>query len=399
MLRNTYSVRRLSWRDLSRYRENLSNSIYRILVSGSRGKTGLVLDIYDILSNRLGDDYTVLGKVTGDMPRFRYMGVEYIIDRGERPKNPFLDWENAGIIASFPANIYVFENQSIRGYTNGVIHRIIKPNIELIPNLRLEHAELGETLEDLARTFSSQFEGLEYVIFGETIPEVFEVTYPILEEAAIKYGVELRVADVPHGYRDVLGIERVYIVQELLDIMGMEPLTQSEYNHLIHHITSRLTPRESPWGFRYIDVAKVNDPMSTEMVYNYVKRNYYGPIYIFAYFRGDRADRTKFFIPFFESLSVDDRVEKVILGGRYYRRVREVLGDKAVEYAAINIEDVFLDISSENGILMFMVNGVHHDVDVVREMVVNPPLRVREKSMGEVSLGGVDSSQDNVRDM
>ena len=377
---NIYKVRPLANGMLARYRENLRRSIYRILVSGSRGKTGLVLDIYDVLYNRLGESgVKVLGKVTGDRPRFRYDGQEWVIDRGDKPKNPMLDWENGGIIAEFPADIYVFENQSIRKYTNGVIHRIFRPNIEIIPNIRLEHAELGETLEEMAHTFASQFYDLEYVIYAETIRENFEATYPILEEYAIKYGVELRVVDVPEGQLDILGIERVYIVQELLDIMGMEPLSMAEFNHIVHHIMARLRPRYSPWGFKYIDIAKVNDPSSTRMVYNYLKRNYSGPIYIFAYFRGDRADRTSFFIPFFEDIFRDTRVEKVFLAGRYYRKVKEVLGGKAVEFYDLEPEDMFREIASNDGLLVFMVNGVHHEVDMVRELVETGPASVGEE--------------------
>ncbi len=378
MEENVFKVQPLGNGTINKYRENLRNALYRILVSGSRGKTGLVLDIHDVLLNRIGEGSKILAKVTGDRPRFLYNGVEYRIDRGSRPKNPFLDWENAGIIASFPADIYVFENQSIRGYTNGVVHRIIRPHIEIIPNIRLEHAELGETLEEMAHMFASQFNGLEYVIYAETVRENFEATYPILEEYAIKYGVELRVVDVPEGYLDILGIERVFLVQELLDIMGMEPLRQHEYNHLIHHITSRISPKTSPWGFKYIDIAKVNDPVSTEIVFNYIKKNFYGPIYIFAYFRGDRADRTRFFIPFFEKIYEDTRVEKVVLAGRYYRRVKEVLGGKAVEFDEISIEKLFEEVLRNDGIFMFMVNGVHHDVDRVREILLNPPSRITE---------------------
>jgi len=64
---NIYRVRPLANGMLARYRENLRRSLYRILVSGSRGKTGLVLDIYDVLYSRLGESgVKVLGKVTGD---------------------------------------------------------------------------------------------------------------------------------------------------------------------------------------------------------------------------------------------------------------------------------------------------------------------------------------------
>ena len=363
-----YKIHRLSRKDINRYRKHLSEAKYRILVSGSRGKSGLVEDIYGVLHGR---ELDVLGKVTGSDPKIFYMGVTYYIDRGSNPKRFFLDYENAGIIADFKADIYCFENQTISRYTNGYIHFLFKPHIEIIPNLRLEHAELGESLEEMAHTFGATLKNVDYAIYAEPIPHNKERVIPILREYASKFGVELRIIDIPYSESMLPGVERVYILQELLDIMGLPPLTYHEYNEVINRVVWEIKPRVSSYGFYYVDLSKVNDPDTTSIALEYLKKNYVmgRPIYILAYFRGDRIDRTKFFIPFFERIRDDDSVAKVILGGMYYDRIKKILGDKALEMKKIDMELLFEKINDEDGFLILAVNGVTFEMDMVREML------------------------------
>ncbi len=373
-IEDVYKIHRLSMKDLKLYRENLENATYRILVSGSRGKSGLVEDIYSVLHGR---DLNVLGKVTGSKPMFFYNGVKYYIDRGINPKKFFLDHENAGIIADFKCDIYCFENQSISRYTNGYIHMLFKPNIEVIPNLRLEHAELGESLEELAHTFGSTLRGVDYAIYAEPIPENKEVVVPILMDYASKYNIEFRVIDLPYSSDLLPGIERVYILQELLDIMGLSPLSYHEYNEVINRVVWEIKPRLSTYGFHYVDLSKVNDPDTTRLAIEYLKKHYIldRPIYVLAYFRGDRIDRTKFFLPFFRNIAYDDSVKKVILGGMYYDKVKSILNDKAVEMKKIDLDLMFREIERENGFLIMTVNGVTLEMDRVREMLITLPSR------------------------
>ncbi len=363
-----YKIHRLSRHDIKRYRKNLSEAKYRILVSGSRGKSGLVEDIYSVLHGR---ELDVLGKVTGSKPKIFYRGVTYHIDRGPNPKRFFLDHENAGIIADFKSDIYCFENQTISKYTNGYIHFLFKPHIEIIPNLRLEHAELGESLEELAHTFGSTLKNVDYAIYAEPIIDNRDKVIPILRDYASKYGVELRIIDIPYSESMLPGVERVYILQELMDIMGLPPLTYYEYNEVINRIVWEIKPRVSTYGFYYVDLSKVNDPDTTSIALEYLKKNYVmdRPIYIIAYFRGDRIDRTKFFLPFFEKVRDDDSIERVILGGMYYDKVMKILGSKALEMKKLDMDSLFRDIANEDGFLILAVNGVTLDMDVVRGML------------------------------
>jgi len=367
-----YKIHRLSRGDIKRYRKNLAEAKYRILVSGSRGKSGLVEDIYSVLHGRGLD---VLGKVTGSKPKIFYRDVTYHIDRGSNPRRFFLDHENAGIIADFKSDIYCFENQTISKYTNGYIHFLFKPHIEIIPNLRLEHAELGESLEELAHTFGSTLKNVDYAIYAEPIPDNKELIIPILREYASKFGVELRTVDIPYSESMLPGVERVYVLQELLDIMGLPPLTYHEYNEVINRVVWEIKPKVSSYGFYYVDLSKVNDPDTTNIALEYLKKNYVmnRPIYILAYFRGDRIDRTKFFLPFFEKIREDDSIAKVILGGIYYDRVKKILGDKALEMKKLNMDLLFREIAREDGFLILAVNGVTFDMDMVRGMLAPIP--------------------------
>ena len=364
-----YKVRALYPKDIKRFKSNRDSAKYRILVSGSRGKSGLVEDIYSILYER---GFDVLGKITGANPKIFHNGWVYNIDRGSNPRRFFLDHENAGIIADFKADIYCFENQTISKYTNGYIHWLFKPHIDIIPNLRLEHAELGESIEELAHTFGRTLKGVDYAIFAEPLPKNRNKAEPILREYAIKYGVELRSVSIPSDLRSTPGIERLYIIQELLDIMGLPPLSMSEYNEIINRVLWELRPKISRYGWNYVDLSKVNDPDSTELALDYIRKNFVfdRPIYLISYFRGDRVDRTKYFLPFFKKVADDDKIVKVMLGGRYYHRVKKILGDKAVEMSKMSLEEYFREITREDGFLILTVNGITFEMEIVRNMLI-----------------------------
>ena len=230
---------------------------------------------------------------------------------------------------------------------------------------------MGESLEELAYTFGSNFRDLEYVIYAEQLSPNREVVAPILREYSTLYGVEFRMVDVPYSESSLPGFERIYLLQELMDIMGLPPLEYHEYNMVVNRILWEIKPRLSTYGFYYVGLSKVNDLDTTEVVMDYLDRYYImnRPVYILAYFRGDRIDRTKFFLPFFRRLAEDDSIAKVILGGMYYNKIKSLLGGKAVEMKNIDLDELFQEIAAEDGFLILTVNGVTLEMDMVREML------------------------------
>ena len=135
----------------------------RIVVEGMRGKSEVVtlLDYY--LAKR---KYKVLSKVTGLEPIISNDGVKKFIRR----QNGFLiDHENKRCLKlSNGKDFVIFENQGISPYTMRLFHNILKPEIILIPNIRLEHQEtLGETIEEISKSFAVHFDVPKLIIAAE----------------------------------------------------------------------------------------------------------------------------------------------------------------------------------------------------------------------------------------
>lgn len=363
---NAFRIRHLSLRDLRKYRENLEHSRHRIVVEGMRGKSGLVVTLYKLLRTR-GE--RVLGKITGLEPKIFYEDRVIDIIRGFNEKF-FLDEENVGIIANFPADIYVVENQAITRLTMRHFHRIYRPDIILIPNVRYEHMEgLGETIEEIAEAFALGFRGVEHVVFAKSTEKYDEVVAKIFKEYASKYGVDLRIIEVPEEEKTIPIAERVYLADEALRLLGYE-MTEEEKEEIKREIMESLKPVFSPLGIWWYDASKVNDPESADLVLKHILSNTDRPVYILAYFRRDRVDRTKAFVEFFAEIKDHDRIRKVYVAGYYYRAILKRLREKAEPIR--NEQDVYRVISEvkrNDGLLFLAVNAVTSFIDMVKDIL------------------------------
>ncbi len=362
MLFKTFQIRRLGLNDYRLYRRNLANSNHRIVVEGMRGKSGLVVTLYKLLYRR---NTEILGKITGLEPKIFYEGEIIDIDRGSSRKF-FLDEENVGIITRYPAKIYIAENQAITRLTMKHFHRIYKPDIIVIPNVRYEHMEgLGETIREIAEAFALGFRNTKYVFYAKSTEKYDGEVEKIFRKYTNKYGVNLITIDIPEKERELPAIERIYLSEVILKHLGFK-ITEEEKKEIYNAITESLKPSMSPLGIEWYDASKVNDPESTELVIKYLLSRTNKPIYIFAYLRKDRVDRTQAFQLYFENLSKNDRIKKVWVAGAYRRLILKRLGEKG---EAINEEDIIRIVNivrSHNGMLILAVNGVNPFVDKVR---------------------------------
>ncbi|MEB3788337.1 MAG: hypothetical protein GSR72_00400 [Desulfurococcales archaeon] len=327
-----------------------------------RGKSGLVVTLYKLLYRR---NTEILGKITGLEPKIFYEGEIIDIDRGSSRKF-FLDEENVGIIARYPAKIYIAENQAITRLTMKHFHRIYKPDIIVIPNVRYEHMEgLGETIREIAEAFALGFRNTKYVFYAKSTEKYDGEVEKIFRKYTNKYGVNLITIDIPEKERELPAIERIYLSEVILKHLGFK-ITEEEKKEIYNAITESLKPSMSPLGIEWYDASKVNDPESTELVIKYLLSRTNKPIYIFAYLRKDRVDRTQAFQLYFENLSKNDRIKKVWVAGAYRRLILKRLGEKG---EAINEEDIMRIVNivrSHNGMLILAVNGVNPFVDKVR---------------------------------
>lgn len=370
----TFRPQKLNKDYIINYNKNLNAAKHRILIGGMRGKSGLVLTLYRLLSRR---GIKVLGKVTGLRPLIFYNGRVIKIDRGSNGKF-FIDQENVGIFAKFPAEVYIVENQAISRPAIRHMSRIIKPDIVVLTNIRLEHMEgLGERLEDIAEAFALGFKGAKYVIYAKSPTREDGEIIRVLEKHATKYGSKLKIVDLPKKLRKLPAAERAFLAEEVLKIMGFD-LQDQEKEEIIKELESRLKPSSSPLGIDWFDASKVNDPESTELILNHLDKR---PLFLLAHFRGDRVDRTLAFIDLFSRLRLDSRIRKVWVTGRYYGPILRVLGEKGRELDLKGLPSVVKEVKASNGILVLVVNGVTDFMDRVRQFLLSGKMTKNENEV------------------
>ena len=360
---DVFRLKPLSFKDLKCYRRNISRSVHRVVVEGMRGKSSLVELLYRLLRVR---GVRVLGKITGLEPKIFYGGRVIRIERGMGGRF-FLDEENVGVISRFPAEIYVAENQAITRLTMRHIHRIYRPDIVLIPNVRYEHMEgLGDSFEEIAEAFALGFQGVKHVVYSRGIEHYESTVEDVFREYAGRFGVDLRVVHIPKSEVWLPAVERVYVAAEALRLMGYE-LTLTEREEIIREITNSLQPDWSPLGFEWFDASKVNDPQSTKLVLEYLMEKTGKPVFILAYLRKDRLDRTFAFLKLFEDLARDDRVKKIWFSGFHYGKLLKRVGSKGGVVDERMLDIVLEEVRKEDGLLVLAVNGVRPFMKKVRE--------------------------------
>lgn len=232
----------------------------KISVSGIRGKSSFIEYLGEVLQLR---GYNVFMKITGDIPLVKSNKGKEVIKR----TGPSILYENLRL----PTEGYDFliaENQGITPYTCKVFNKMLKPDLGVITNIRLDHVEsLGRNTGEIQKSFNYAYAG---------IPTIYGKPSGVIPKA-----------------------ELIDLVDECLVALRLEGLTQDERRYLNERIKNDLTPRQLS-NCLYFNGAKINDVESTAIMYNYLKKNYPTQFVIFANFRKDRVGRTKTFISFLE---------------------------------------------------------------------------------------------------
>lgn len=356
---------------LSEYRRNLDSAKERVLVEGMRGKTRLVKLIAEHIHAR---GHSVLGKTTGREPEYFYNGEYHAINRKHK-KRFFLDEENVRLISEYPAEYYVAENQAIYRHTMRHVHRIWRPTISVIPNIRYEHMEgMGDSILEIAESFALNFRGVDYVLWGDpNNTEVGDYLTEFLKEKAEKVGAEFVDARPPKKERRIPMMEQVYLTDVAMKVMGLRRLSQKEWERIVNDIKKELEPELSKLGVYWYDASKVNDPDSFRLVYEYLKSRTDRPIYILAYLRKDRVDRTYAFKEEFRRLAEDESVVKIWVAGHYtkvpLRIINSVERGKGEKLAEDRIEEALAEVRRNEGLLLLAVNGVCEYMNKVRELL------------------------------
>jgi len=333
----------------------------RILVEGSRGKSGMVKNLCDLIYLR-GED--VVGKITGKETIVFREGKK--IDIPRQGKSFLIDQENKRVISNYKDVKYkIFENQALSPYTMKVVHLVVKPEIIIIPNIRFEHQDsLGDNIEEIARGFAINFKGSRKVITLENKKEVID----IFREYCNKYKVELIVIDSSN--EKIPSIKRVDFIDRVLKELGMKYLDKKEKTFLEQEVEDAMSIKFSKkQGISYFYGAKVNDIESTRNVLAYLKTKTNKKFVFVCYLRKDRNERTESFLPFFEEIKEDEKIETVYFTGSGLRHIKD--NPKFLKDEKLRQEEVINYCKENNSILFTAINGVNDFMKELEKMLEN----------------------------
>lgn len=325
----------------------------RISVSGTRGKTTTVNILHDVLRSR---GLRVISKTTGERAVVRDDTEREIV---KRPRSVL--YENLDLIRS-DHDVMIVENQAITPYTMRAFNTMLRPDIAIITNVRLDHTEfLGESREEIARSFCSSFvRSIKTVISGEMRQEVERV----LREGAEKIGADYIKAE----YHGIPGSEAIGIADAvLLHIFG-ERMSFDERREILSKLDEVLSARRRK-DLLWYNGAKINDPDSAEMVLNYLRGKYKRDMAISANLRGDRRDRTAVFSRFLREFSKLDWVRRVFVSGPASGSVARFIGEKGtkVREDPASAHEIIDFATREGLILVLLVNRRTKMADILIE--------------------------------
>lgn len=274
-----------------RHREIIGNISTRIVISGTRGKSGLTRRLHDIFSDR---GYDTAAKITGDRPVMLHNGEQHPIERSGRVTM----YENAREIrAHTPDDVLIVENQGITEYTNWVVNDFyVMPHIIVIPNIRQDHLDtLGGDRESIARSITRSIPSGIHVVNAEQSSELRQY----LDKRLKPRGISITHVDIPNEHQHLLAAEAIYALDEVSRIVDDISLSQER-------MQSYLDEMRVSWihvdGGRVYNAADVNDVESTEAVRQTLQHDNPEPIEVFMYLRKDRRSRTASFLEYLSRL-------------------------------------------------------------------------------------------------
>jgi len=352
-----------------RFKRKIAEIPLRILVEGTRGKSSTVTLLEEELRR---EGYRTLGKVTGSDPRFIWNGDSIDIIR-ENDVFPLLDYDNMPGILDFDCDALILENQAITPYTMRFIHKLIGPQHVVIPNIRIDHTEgLGKNLTEMAKNFVNNYhvgKNQKTVYYGETISSIRNQVAPVFRDFADKNPHLLKLLEIhPDArYYGLPSIENLYAVSLFMEHnfghnLDIQNSIEKELNHF--------SVKTSSSSIRYLDLAKVNDPVSFLTVLKYVLKTTNQDIAVVAYFRKDRMGRNIIFENIFPELEkiTGNRLQKIWFSGfgtgHSFGKLPPSLREKAEYNIKISdIEDIFTHLITNNLILVTMCNRVNPFMD------------------------------------
>ena len=286
------------------HRRRLSAIDTRIVVSGTRGKSGTTRRLHEVFDRR---GYDTAAKITGNRPVVLHNDERHPIERGPRVTM----YENEREIREHtPDDVLILENQAITEYTNWIFNeRYAKPHVIVIPNVRQDHLDtLGGDREGVARSLIRSIPPGTHVVNAEQNAEIRDY----IDRELRPRGVNVTHVDVGEDHGNVVAPEAVYAIDEALRVVGEEPLSPRRRQAYLDEM--RVTWTELDEG-RVFNAADINDVESTEAVRRALQGDDPEPLQVFMYMRGDRRSRSASFLEYLSALADEGIVDQVHVSG------------------------------------------------------------------------------------
>lgn len=364
--------------DTKKIRDKIASIPERIIVEGTRGKSSTVILLEEGIRR---EKKHTLAKTTGEEPLLIHNGKTIPIIREK--KNLLLDYDNIPPLLECDYDSLIMENQAITPYTMQYVHKLVQPQHIIIPNIRIDHTEgLGFRLAEMVENFVKNVRvtpGTKQVYYAESINKVHDLVLPILDNGERKYPHLMHLHDVviPQEYRNLPGIENIAVTSYFLEHQYGSKADITEY---AEEAKKKLAVRTGRGGTRYVNAAKVNDPISFVHIMRYVMSQTTENVVLVGYLRPDRPGRIDIFEDFFEEIAqkFGDRIEKIHIAGyatpHLYKKIPAALREKTdINVTESDIEQICRYSEEHNCILMTMINRVNPFMDTLIQRIENGP--------------------------
>jgi UDP-N-acetylmuramoylalanine-D-glutamate ligase len=295
------------------HRERLANIDTRIVVSGTRGKSGTTERLHEVFHARGHDSGA---KITGNRPTMLRNGERQPITRGERVT---LYENERELRQDTPEDVLVVENQAISDYTTRMVaEQFVDPDVVVLTNIRRDHLDtLGGDRLAIARAFARAIPAGTHVVNGEQSPALREC----LETELDRRNATVSHVSIPDEHAHIPGAESVYALNDVLAAVDEPPLSQELLSGYLDEMRVEWRSIE---GGHVFDAASVNDTESTEVVRRALAADQPGTIQPLLYLRGDRRGRSAAFLEYLSEQYEQGVFEQVRIAGdgtaRFARR-------------------------------------------------------------------------------
>lgn len=248
---------------------------------------------------------------------------------------------------------------------------ILKSPVSVITNVRLDHQEeMGDTLEDIARSLCSTIPYYGTVITGERNPELREV----IQEEAEKRGSEVVFAEESELSRSMVKKfnyhqfeENVAVALAVADTLGIDHQTACEGMIAAKPDPGTITVTEANLGdgkdLFWVPMFAINDWESTVKVFRSVLQDTLPAdvgVVVALNNREDRTDRAKMFLELVSN-ELRDEVDRIVLYGELQDAVHQMLLDEGFPEANIVRSNDIDENCSGRDLINRAVEGIDND--------------------------------------